>query len=143
MDRIDEELIDAASRGIIRYSEIAKRLNHPLSTVHVRMKKLEKDGVIKIYKADIDWKRAGFGITAFILINIDTHLLYKIKKTQGQLLKQLMSIDYVTEGHIITGEADMMVKVIARDSAHLRDILLDSIDNVEGVVKTKTMIALE
>ena len=104
MDQFDDELLHLVDSGVTRYSALAKKANSPLSTVHIRMKKLENAGVIRNYKGDINWKK---------------------------------------EGYVITGEADLLVKVLARDTAHLKDILLNHIDAVHGVVKTKTIVVLE
>jgi Lrp/AsnC family transcriptional regulator for asnA, asnC and gidA len=143
MDQFDEELLQLVDSGIIRYSALAKKTNSPLSTVHIRMKKLEHNGVIKNYKGEIDWKKAGFPLTAFILINIDVNLLRSLKKTQDRMLKEFLSLKYVREAYVIAGEADLLVKAIARDSTHLKDILLNHIDRVEGVVRTTTVVVLD
>ncbi len=142
MDEIDGELLAKADSGTIRYTALAKKLNAPLSTVHHRMRKLEKEGVIRYYKAEVDWKKAGLPFTAFVLINIDVNMLKGMRKTQDKLLKELLDLAYVKEGYIITGEADILVKVIARDTAHFKDILLNYIDATAGVVKTKTIVVL-
>ena len=55
MDSLDEELIANVDSGIIKYTALSKKMNVPLSTVHFRMKKLEKEKVIKYYKGEIDW----------------------------------------------------------------------------------------
>ncbi len=143
MDQFDEELLSLVDRGVIRYSELAKKMNAPLSTVHIRMKKLEKGMVIRRYTGDIDWKKAGFPLASFILIEIDVNLLRSLKKTQDHMLKEFLSLQYVKEAHVITGEADMILKVIARDSAHLKEILLNHVDRVQGVVRTKTIVVLD
>jgi DNA-binding Lrp family transcriptional regulator len=143
MDKLDEELLQLADSGVIRYSDLAKKVNSPLSTVHIRMKKLENQKVIKHYKGDIDWKKAGLPLTAFILIDIDVSLLQSLKRTQDKMLKELLSLQYVKEGYVITGEADLFVKVLAKDSAHLKDILLNHIDRVQGVIRTKTIVVLD
>lgn len=143
MDQFDEELIHLVDSGVIRYSELAKRMNSPLSTVHIRMKKLEKDKVIKGYKGDIDWKKVGLQLMAFIFINIDVNLLQTLKKTQDKMLKEFLSMEYVKEGYVIAGEADMVIKILAKDSTHLKDILLNHIDKVQGVVRTKTVVVLD
>jgi DNA-binding Lrp family transcriptional regulator len=142
MDEIDEEIIAAVRDGTIRYSTIAKKLGLPLSTVHFRVKRLEKSRIIKHYKGDIDWKLAGFPLLAYIFINIDVNLLKGLKKTQKKLLEELLRIPYVEEGAVITGDSDMLLKVIARDPEHLSKILMGYIDSKEGIVKTKTVIAL-
>ena len=142
MDEIDEQLLSEVDSGVTKYTALAKKLNMNLSTVHFRMKKLEREGVIKHYRGDIDWNKAGFPIASFIFVNIDVNLLKKLGKTQEKLLKELVSTSYVREGYIITGDEDILLKVIAKDSAHLKDILLNHIDSKEGVVKTKTVIVL-
>jgi len=141
MDQIDEDLIQLVDSGTTNYTKIAKKLGMSLSTVHFRMKKMEKEGIIKKYRGEIDWAKAGFPFTAFVFVNIDVDLLKKIGKTQEQLLKELQG-PYVKEGYIITGDEDMLLKVIAKDPAQFKEILLKHIDSKEGIVKTKTIIAL-
>lgn len=142
MDSIDEDIISAIYSGTIRYSSLAKELGLPVSTVHFRVKRLEREKIVKYYRGEIDWKKAGLSLTAFISINVDVDLLKSLKKSQKQLLDELLGITYVKEGHIITGDADIILKVIARDSEHLGKILLNSIDAKQGVVRTKTIIVL-
>lgn len=142
MDSLDEELIANVDSGTIKYTALAKKLNQPLSTIHFRMKRLEKEKIIKNFKGEIDWKKAGFGFTAFVLITVDTSLLRDLKKTQDDLLKDLLKILYIREGYVVTGEGDLFVKVIARDSEHFKEIALDYIQSNEGIVKTNTMIVL-
>lgn len=143
MDQFDEELLQLVDSGIIRYSALARKMNAPLSTVHIRMKKLEQSKVIKNYRGEIDWKKAGFPLSAFILINIDVNLLASLKKTQDKMLKEFLNLQYVKEACVITGEADLLVRVIAKDSTQLKDTLLNHIDKVQGVVRTKTIVVLD
>ena len=142
MDELDERIIEEIDAGEIRYTALARRLHMPISTVHNRIKKMEKDKIIEGYKGQINWKKAGLGLSAYILINIDVGLLKKIGKTQDTLLKELLGIAYVKEGCIITGEADLIVKIVSKDSMQLKDIILDDIGSIQGIIKTKTMIVL-
>lgn len=143
MDETDERIISALDSGTLKYAMIARKLGLPISTVHFRVKRLEANKVVRRYRAEIDWKRAGMGITAFIFVNVDIELLKRTRHTQEMLLKELLGIPYVREGHVITGDADILVKVMAHDSSHLKAILLKSIDAKEGVVGTKTIIVLD
>jgi Lrp/AsnC family transcriptional regulator for asnA, asnC and gidA len=142
MDSLDEELIANVDSGIIKYTALSKKMNVPLSTVHFRMKKLEKEKVIKYYKGEIDWKSAGFSIMAFVLVSVDKVILRERNRTQEMILKELQSILYVREGYIITGEGDIMIKIIAKDTSHLKDIIFNYIDPKEGIVRTSTMVVL-
>ncbi|MCL5008329.1 MAG: Lrp/AsnC family transcriptional regulator [Candidatus Marsarchaeota archaeon] len=142
MDEFDEELITNIDSGVIKYTALAKKINAPLSTVHFRIKKLEKDKIIKYYKGEVDWKKAGFTVTAFVLISVDINLLKSLKRTQDMLLRDLLGIIYVREGYITTSEADLILKVIAKDTTHFKEILLDYIHSKAGIINTKTMIVL-
>ncbi len=142
MDEFDEELITNIDSGMIKYTTLAKKLNSPMSTVHFRIKKLEKEKIIKHYKGEIDWKKAGFSLTAFVLISVDINLLKNMNRTQDMLLEELLQIIYVREGYITTSDADIVIKVIAKDTEHFKEILLDYIHSKAGIVNTKTMVVL-
>lgn len=142
MDVTDKKLLELSEQGMTKYSSLAKKLDMPLSTVHSRMKKLEQDGVIRGYRADIDWKKVGLKLTAFVLIKADVSLLRQTGMTQDDLLQGLLETDYVDEGYVITGEADLMIKLTVADSEQLKDILLKDIDSVEGITGTRTIIVL-
>lgn len=142
MDEIDEEILELVESGVIKYTAISKRTGIPVSTVHFRVKRLEKDKIITKYKGEIDWNKAGMTVLAFIFVNVDVDMLKKINKTQQQLLRELLDIRYVVDGYVITGESDIILKVIAEDTQELGNILLNAIDSKAGVIKTKTMIVL-
>ncbi len=142
MDKTDLKLLELADRGTTKYSLLARKLDMPLSTVHSRMKRMELDKVIRGYRADIDWKKAGLNITAFVLIKADVGKLRETGKTQDTLLEDLLLTEYVDQGYVITGEADLLIRITARDSAHLKDILLQDIDSMDGITGTRTIIVL-
>lgn len=142
MDETDLKLLELADHGTTKYSLLARKLDMPLSTVHSRMKKMELDKVIKGYRADIDWKKAGLNLTAFVLIKADVGKLRDTGKTQDTLLEELLETQYVDQGYVITGEADLLIRITARDSAHLKDILLRDIDSMDGITGTRTIIVL-
>jgi DNA-binding Lrp family transcriptional regulator len=143
VDATDEKLLNLVDSGTIKYTSLAKKLNMSLSTVHFRLKKLEKDKVIKRYKGEIDWKKAGLPIMAFVLVNIRVNALKGMHKTQDMILKELISIPYVKEGYIVTGDADILVRVMAKDTAHFKDILLNHIDAIDGVANANTIVVLD
>ena len=142
MDETDLKLLELADHGTTKYSLLARKLDMPLSTVHSRMKRMELDRVIRGYRADIDWKRAGLNITAFVLIKADVGKLRETGKTQDSLLEELLETPYIDQGYVITGEADILIRITARDSGHLKDVLLRDIDSMDGITGTRTIIVL-
>ncbi len=142
MDETDLKLLELADHGTTKYSLLARKLDMPLSTVHSRMKRMELDKVIRGYRADVDWKKAGLNLTAFVLIKADVGKLRETGKTQDTLLEELLETQYVDQGYVITGEADLLIRITARDSFHLKDILLRDIDSMDGITGTRTIIVL-
>lgn len=86
-------------------------------SAHERVKKLEKRGMILGYTAIVDPAEVGFGILAFTWIT-------QAPGTAGtDLTDDLAAIPEIEDCHHITGEADYLIKVRARDTRDLERIL--------------------
>ncbi len=118
--------------------ELARLLRSPTTTVHSRIKKLEKAGVIKGYKAIVDAGKVGFKTTAFILVSFSYDGL-----SQREVARRIASIPEIQEVHIITGDWDMILKVKVRDVEELGELVIDKLRTIEGVEKTLTCVVLE
>ncbi|MCS7005484.1 MAG: Lrp/AsnC ligand binding domain-containing protein [Cytophagales bacterium] len=119
------------------YTEIAERIFVSGGTVHVRMKKLEKMGIVKGATLDIDFSKLGYDITAFLGIFLEKSSYY------DAVCRELVKIPEVLNIHYITGSYAILAKIICRDTNHLRHVLYDKIQQIPGVSSTETMISLE
>jgi Lrp/AsnC family transcriptional regulator for asnA, asnC and gidA len=119
------------------YTEVAKKVFVSQGTVHVRMSKLESSGVIEKTTLKVNYARMGFDITAFIGVFLEKSALY------DQVLAKLKDIWEITNIHYTTGNYSMFVKIHCRDTNHLKQVLHDKIQQVEGIERTETMISLE
>ena len=122
--------------------QISKKTLLPITTVHNRIKKLENLGVIKNYSVVIDHKKLGKSISAYILMNINYVYLKEKKITQHQLAQQLSTHPMVDKISMVTGETDMVLKVIVNDVSQLDDFVTKYLRNIDGVQRTKTMLVL-
>ena len=124
-------------------SQLSKKLHMPITTIHNRIKKLEKEGIILNYTLNIDYRKLGRPIFAFIGVTVDYQAGGPGKKIdQTRVAEAIKRIDGVQEVTIMTGGADIQVKVIASDVFELNEIITERMRNVVGVDKTQTMIAL-
>ena len=119
------------------YTEVAKKAFVSQGTVHVRMGKMESAGIIEKTTLRINYAKLGFDITAFIGIYLEKSALYE------QVLAKLKDIWEVTSIHYTTGNYSMFVKIHCRDTNHLKIVLHDKIQQVEGIERTETMISLD
>ncbi|MHA8082068.1 Lrp/AsnC ligand binding domain-containing protein [Aquirufa sp. A-Brett2-15D] len=138
LDPLDYKILEILVKDAnLPYTEIGTRLDVSGGTVHVRMKKMESMGIVKGAQLLIDYAKIGWDITAFLGIYLDKSSLYE------DVAKQLEQIPEVVNIHYTTGIYSIFVKIICRDTQHLREVLHDKIQRVTGIQRTETFISLE
>ena len=141
MDNKDERIIEVLKENSkLSTQQISKKTSIPITTVHNRIKKLEKEGVIKNYTVVLDNKKIGKDISAYILINVDYKLLKEIKSTQYELTIKLKKHPCVEEVATVTGGTDILIKARVKDIDELNGLITKYIRNLEGVDRTQTLV---
>lgn len=113
---------------------LAGRLGIARNTLQARLTRLKAAGAIGRYSRRIDASALGRGLVAFISV--------ELSQTAGQRATiALRGVPEVAEMHAITGQADLLLRVVARDTADLHRIT-GEILAVEEVVRTSTVISL-
>lgn len=92
-------------------SVIAKKLKEPSTTIHYNIKKLEKEGAIKAYKAVFDYKKIDEGHCTYIFVNLSQEDYADPEKIAKEIAKnsRVESID------IVTGDHELIIKFRAKD----------------------------
>ncbi|WP_299817746.1 Lrp/AsnC ligand binding domain-containing protein [uncultured Pontibacter sp.] len=138
IDNLDKQILNLLMHNVTRaYTDIAKELNVSGGTIHVRMKKLTEMGVVKGSQLLINPAAIGFDICAFIGVFLEKGSVYK------DAVEQMRQVPEIVELHYTTGSYSMFVKIICRDTTHLREVLNEKIQQVNGVQRTETLISLE
>jgi DNA-binding Lrp family transcriptional regulator len=123
--------------------EIARRIGSPVTTVFAKIKRMEKLGIIKGYKAVLDAKKLHRGTTAFILASFSYRLKGEELLSQREIVKRIAGFPEVQEVHIITGDWDILIKVRERDVDTIGKFVIDRLRAVKGVEKTLTCVVFE
>jgi len=118
------------------FLEIARQSHVSGGTIHVRMKKMEDLGIIKGTKLIVDNSKLGYDVSCFIGIRLDKASSYQ------DVLKEMKAIDEIVELHYTTGEYSIFIKLICKNISHLQDILMNKIQNINGVQSTNAFISL-
>ncbi|MCC9166507.1 Lrp/AsnC ligand binding domain-containing protein [Pontibacter harenae] len=138
IDKLDKEILKLLMEDVTRaYTDIAKELNVSGGTIHVRMKKLTEMGVVKGAQLLVNPSAVGFDVCAFIGVYLEKGSEYKDTVTQMQKIPEIVELHYTT------GSYSMFVKLVCRDTKHLRQVLNEKIQEIEGVQRTETLISLE
>lgn len=134
LDETDKNILRLLQEdGRMSYSEIARRIGIPESTVRLRVKKLIEEGVIRKFAALINPFKAGYNIVAFIAVDIEPN---KIKKAVEELSK-LPEVDVLG---IATGAHDVLMQVTVKDLQELESFLIEKLRKIEGIKSTETSI---
>jgi DNA-binding Lrp family transcriptional regulator len=123
--------------------EIARKIDSPVTTVFAKIKRMEKLGIIKDYKAVLDAKKLQRGTTAFILASFSYRLKGEELLSQREIVRQIARFPEVQEVHIITGDWDILIKVREKDVDTIGNFVIDRLRAVKGIEKTLTCMVFE
>lgn len=138
IDDLDKQILSILMKEAkLPYSDLAKQLFVSGGTIHVRMKKLEKLGIVKGASLTVDYKMLGYDVVAFLGIYLDKSSLY------DTVAAELSKIPEVVGAHYTTGNYSIFAKIVCRDTDHLRAVLHDKIQSIEGIQRTETFISLD
>ena len=138
IDKTDLQILALLTRdAMMPYTEIARKVFVSGGMVHVRMNRLHELGIVKGSQLRIDYAKLGYDVKAFLGIYLQRNSLY------DKVVEQLKKIPEVVELNYTTGNYSMFVKIICRDTEHLRQVLHDKIQKIDGIERTETFISLE
>ena len=103
---------------------------------------MEKDSTIKRYSLELDHKKLGKTISAYIHIVVDYKSLQEKKISQHELAKKLKQYELVEEAAMVTCGVDIIIKVRVKDVDELDDLVTKKLRNIVGIEKTQTMVIL-
>lgn len=145
--------LDDKQRSIIRelqkdskksLRDIGTTLDLPLSTIHSRIQRMEKDQLILAQKTVFDPRKLGLPTTAFIFVRLN------FKDEEGKRAQDYMNIvdqitanPHVQEVHLMAGDWDIFIKLRAASTQEVGRIVMDELRSIEGVGRCLTNMVFE
>ena len=145
LDKTDLKILEILQQNCkIRISEISKMVGRGISSVHARIKSLEKSGVITGYRCVIDPAHVDRATLAFILVRIR----YRAPGSEDVLsqrgfCKSIAQHPFVQEVHVLSGEFDVLLKVRTRNVKEMNSFIVDFLREIPEVERTLTMFTME
>jgi DNA-binding Lrp family transcriptional regulator len=133
--------LDQTDKDIIKYlqidahlttKELSGRLNLSATPVYERVKRLEKEGIIKGYVAVIDREKVEKDLMVFCSIRLKEHAA-DIGKT---FVKEILKLNEVIECYNISGDFDFMLKIIVKDMREYQAFLMNKLAALENIGST-------
>lgn len=114
--------------------ELSRQLGVARGTVQARLQRLEESGVVTGYGPDVDLAAAGFGVQAFVTLEIAQGALEDVTA-------ELAAMPGVLGAHATTGTGDVLCRVAARSHGELQQTLLQ-LGRSATVVRSTSVVAL-
>jgi DNA-binding Lrp family transcriptional regulator len=140
LDRIDFGILRALQKNArLSNKELAARVSLAPSSCLLRVRRLEQEGVLRGFRADVAPAALGIGLQALVFVRLRQHSRRTVRSFRGHALRLP---EAVTVYHV-AGQYDFLVHVAVRDADHLRDLALDAFTTRPEVVSIETHLIFE
>jgi Lrp/AsnC family transcriptional regulator for asnA, asnC and gidA len=137
LDELDLQILDLLIKDCrTPYLEIARICHVSGGTIHVRMKKMEDMGIIKGSRIVLNLPKLGYDVCCFVGIYVDKTSSFNAVFDQMSTIKEVMEL------HLTTGDYSMFAKIVCTTISDLQDVLLNKINNINGIQRTDTFVSL-
>ncbi|WP_435209837.1 Lrp/AsnC family transcriptional regulator [Micromonospora sp. bgisy143] len=137
MDEVDRRILAELVRdGRTSVRTLAERIHISRTNAYARVERLVRDGVITGFRAQVAPEAAGLGTSAYMALTIE-------QNTWREVSAELAQVRYVEHVALLSGEHDVLALVRAPDNAALRDVVLDRVQRIAGVLSTRSWLVFE
>jgi len=137
MDPIDAKILNLLQEDCSRsLAELGRAVGLSPSGVNERLKRLRARGDIRAYVALVDPQALGYATCAFVQVAVEG------PKNEQAFLAGAMNMREVQEVHHVSGEFPFLLKLWARDIAHLEKLLNNTLKAQTGVLRVQTSVVL-
>ena len=137
IDSLDKKILEIISNNArIPFKDVATKCGVSRAAIHQRVQHLIEMGVIIGSGYHVNPNSLGYNTCTYVGITLEKGSMYK------KVVSEFAKIPEIVECHFTTGPYTMLVKLYARDNAHLMELLNDKLQEIPGVVSTETLISL-
>jgi DNA-binding Lrp family transcriptional regulator len=139
LDAIDMKLLaELQADGRITNVELATKVGLTAPPCLRRMRALEQSGTIKSYHADVDASALGYTITVFAMVSLKSQAEDDLKAFE----QHVRALPDVRECHMLNGEIDFILKIVARDLQSFQEFLTSKLTSAPNVSSVKTSLTI-
>jgi len=135
LDELDYKILNLLSNDTrMSFLEVARVSGVSGAAIHQRVQKMTAEGVITGSQLKLDMERIGYQVCALLELGFDG------TRSLGLVAEELSAIPQIVECHAVVGEHDFLVKIYARNNAHLLDLVRRQIKPL-GAVRVRVTVS--
>lgn len=137
MDKIDQKILTfLEENGRLSFAELGERVGLSKTPCWQRVRDMERSGVIKGYRADIDAGRLGLQVEAFVQVTLSS-------VQHAEFEEAVLGHPAVLQCFTTAGQADYLMQVVAAGIAELDGLLRLEISQMPGVQRIETTVCMK
>lgn len=138
IDSLDKKILEIITNNArIPFKDVAAECGVSRAAIHQRVQRLIDLGVIVGSGYQVSPAMLGYNTCTYVGITLERGSMYK------RVVCEFEKIPEIVECHFTTGPYTMIIKLYARDNAHLMELLNNRLQEIEGVISTETLISLK
>lgn len=138
IDELDRKILQIITKNArIPFKDVAEVCGVSRAAIHQRVQKMYDNGVIIGSGYTVNAQMLGYQLCVYVGITLEKASMY------NQVLRELEKIPEIVESQYTLGPYSLLVKLYARDSKHLMNLLNTKIQEIPGVANTETLTSLD
>jgi len=138
IDALDEKILQLITKNArIPFLEVARACGVSGAAIHQRVQRLLNVGVVSGSEFIVNPQKLGYNTCAYMGIHLEKAKYHK------QVVEALREIPEIVECHFTTGQYAIFIKIQTKTNKHLKQIIDENLQDVEGISRTETFMSLE
>jgi Lrp/AsnC family transcriptional regulator, regulator for asnA, asnC and gidA len=138
IDELDEKILKLITQNArIPFLEVARECGVSGAAIHQRVQRLMNIGVLSGSEFVVNPQKLGYNTCAYMGIYLEK------AKYHSHVVDQLMKIPEIIECHMTTGQYAIFIKLQTKTNNHLKKLIDEQLQEIEGIARTETFISLE
>ncbi|HAT65374.1 MAG TPA: AsnC family transcriptional regulator [Flavobacteriaceae bacterium] len=139
LDAIDKNLLKFLQQDSKQTNkELSVKLNLSVTAVYERIKKLEREGIIKKYVTLLNPQKVDLDLLVFCQIKLVQHTKEYLTKFEDEVTQ----LEEVLECFHVSGEYDYLLKVLVRDMEHFRNFMVTKLTTLQHIGSTQSSFVI-
>lgn len=138
IDQLDEKILKLITQNArIPFLEVARECGVSGAAIHQRVQRLLNIGVVSGSEFIVIPEKLGYNTCAYMGIHLEK------AKYHNQVVEALREIPEIVECHYTTGQYAIFIKIQTKTNKHLKQIIDEDLQKIEGMARTETFMSLE
>ena len=138
IDLLDEKILKLITKNArIPFLEVARECGVSGAAIHQRVQRLFNIGVLTGSEFIVNPQKLGYNTCAYMGIYLEK------AKFHTQVVAAMREIPEIVECHYTTGQYAIFIKIQTKTNKHLKKIIDEKLQEIEGIARTETFVSLE